>query len=182
MEVLRWKGNREIFCHSPPFSCSSVTSMLLSGRGEKKTACQTMLFYNVWYSKSSQLVSLIIMLEHSISMPHCFVLHVSLNQSNNEEIINCSVFLRMWLKYKSFSIHPIHMSNGRLLKPFHLLLPHPASCHAQKSYQQPLTASLNFTTTRPWISWVITSNDYVCARGSNSWDILFQLNLYWKHK
>ncbi len=97
MEVLRWKGNHEILCHSPPFSCSSVTSMSLSGRGGKKTACQTMLFYNVRYSESSQLVSLIRMLEHRIFMPYCCVLCLLKPVNQWNYALQC--FLWMWLKY-----------------------------------------------------------------------------------
>lgn len=66
MEVLRWKGNHEIFCHSPPFGCSSVTSMSLSGGRGEETACQSMPFYDVQYGDLRQLFCVIVTLERGV--------------------------------------------------------------------------------------------------------------------
>lgn len=66
MEVLRWKGNHEIFCHSPPFGCSSVTSMSLSGRRGEETACQSMPFYDVQCGDLRQLFYAIVTLERGV--------------------------------------------------------------------------------------------------------------------
>lgn len=47
MEVLRWKGNHEIFCHSPPCGCSPCNLHVivwLEGGG----ACQSVIFLVQW--------------------------------------------------------------------------------------------------------------------------------------
>lgn len=95
----------------------------------KKTVCQTMLFYNVRYSESSQLVSLIMMLEHSILMPYCCVLF--LNHPTNETrtlsvLSECDwIWFSFDMKRKT---HPIRMSKSWPLKLFHLLIRHQLPC------------------------------------------------------
>lgn len=155
MEVLRWKGNHEIFCHSPPFCCSSVTSMSLSGRGGEKTACQTILFYNVWYSESSQLISLIIMFS-TVSCAAVYSVYLHQRTMKAESAVFPKTVIEIWFSFilgqekkKKKQNSPVHMPKSWLLKP-HLLPPHHTSCHAATSYQQP-SASLTSPSRQPWI-------------------------------
>lgn len=132
MEVLRWKGKHEIFCHSPSLWCSSATSITLSGRGGKKTACETILFFNLQYNEPSEL-SLIIMLEHSILMQYGYI---CLKISNSKA--------RTYKKTQFYS-HVQKLSVQTLSPP-------PISSHQLPCYKiLAFTSSLSSPTRRPWI-------------------------------
>lgn len=129
-----------------PWNILSLTSLQLLlcnlhvivwQRGEK-TACQSMLFHNVWYHESSQLVSLIVMLAHRISMTYCCVLCICLNQST-DATRTCSVSSQCdWsLMILVWKEKPITFT---CLKAVHWNSFH-SICHAPKSYQQAFTTS-----------------------------------------
>lgn len=151
MEGLRWKGNHEIFCHSPPFGCSSVTSMSLSGRGGEETACQSMPFYDVQYGDLRQLFYAIVTLEHGV-------------------LIYSGVFGPLEPP-KPIKLKPFLSQNAIEIRAMYLSPSFPkrrlfassvdTSCHTQTS-QKPFTVSLNSPTRRPWILQVITPNYGVC--------------------
>lgn len=186
MEVLRWKGNHEIFCHSPPFCCSSVTSMSLSGRVGEKTACQTILFYNVWYSESSQLISLIIMFS-TVFCAAVYSVYLHQRTMKGESAVFPKTVIEIWfsfiLRQKKNHKKTVqftcpkagcwNLTSSLLITPAAMLQHH-------TNNPQPLSLPPADSLGSSELLCQMTVYVGVCV----PWDILFQLNLYWyaQHK